>query len=376
MHAPAIRRPFRTSPSLTAALRTIVAAQLAMIVAATLLSAGPSTADQRPAPAGGPLGAAADPSFSEAPIRATERTIASAAPTEEAVRGATGKPALTPRPRAAATRPPQPVPSVSPGTILAATPPPVAVSGMGPSSGGSPSSGALSAGSPAGNSSSGGSGGSSKPAPAAAPNLGGPLPSCAYLDVLTPHRGLGDWSRTLLDTTYQLPASYAPGDLVDTSAAGLNGGYAVRSLVVGDLAAMAADARAAGAPLAVVSAYRSYSKQQGTFQNWVNVSGYDAALRTSARPGHSEHQLGTTIDLTSEGGAAPWDYGDWAATPAGAWVAQNSWRYGFVVSYPRGSFNRTCYSYEPWHVRYVGRERAAAIARSGLTPREVLWSLQ
>ncbi len=376
MHAPAIRRSYRAFPSLTVALRAVVAAQLAVIVAATLLSAGPSSADQRPAPADGRLGAAADPSFSDAPSRATERTIASAAPAEEAVRGGTGKPALTPRPRAAATRPPQPVPSVSPGTILAATPPPVTVSGMGPSSGGSPSSGVLSAGSPAGISSSGGSGGSSKPAPAAAPNLGGPLPSCAYLDVLTPHRGLGDWSRTLLDTTYQLPASYAPGDLVDTSAAGLNGGYAVRSLVVGDLAAMAAAARAAGAPLAVVSAYRSYSKQQGTFQNWVNVSGYDAALRTSARPGHSEHQLGTTIDLTSEGGAAPWDYGDWAATPAGAWVAQNSWRYGFVVSYPRGAFNRTCYSYEPWHVRYVGRERAAAIARSGLTPREVLWSLQ
>jgi D-alanyl-D-alanine carboxypeptidase len=194
--------------------------------------------------------------------------------------------------------------------------------------------------------------------------------------VLTAHHGLGDWGIALLDTIYRLPAEHAPGDLVDTSAAGLNAGFAVRGLLVTDLAAMAAAAREAGAPLAVVSGYRSHATQQGTFQHWVDVGGYDQALRTSARPGHSEHQLGTALDLTSEGGAAPWDYADWGATPAGAWVARNAWRYGFVVSYPPGSFARTCYSYEPWHVRYVGRDRAAAMVSSGMTPREFLWRLQ
>ena len=80
--------------------------------------------------------------------------------------------------------------------------------------------------------------------------------------------------------------------------------------------------------------------------------------------------------MTSAGGAAPWEYGDWAHTPAGAWMAANAWRYGFVLSYPFGASDRTSYDYEPWHFRYVGRDLAAAIAGSGRTPREVLWELQ
>jgi zinc D-Ala-D-Ala carboxypeptidase len=214
------------------------------------------------------------------------------------------------------------------------------------------------------------------PAPTATPATGGPPPTCAYMDVLTKHHDYGDWPITLLDTIYHLPASYAPGDLVDSSAAGVNGGYLIRSLMANDLRAMAADARAAGAPIRLVSGYRSYAQQQATFDYWVSVGGYEQALRTSARAGHSEHQLGTSIDVTSEGGAAPWEYADWAATPAGTWMAANAWRYGFVMSYPRGAFDLTCYDYEPWHYRYVGRDLASRIVASGRTPRQVLWELQ
>ena len=57
-------------------------------------------------------------------------------------------------------------------------------------------------------------------------------------------------------------------------------------------------------------------------------------------------------------------------------MAANAWRYGFVMSYPRGSYAQTCYDYEPWHYRYVGRELAAQIRASGVTPRQVLWTLQ
>jgi len=101
--------------------------------------------------------------------------------------------------------------------------------------------------------------------------------------------------------------------------------------------------------------------------------GYEAALASSARPGHSEHQLGTAIDLRSYSGPPAWELEDWAATPEGAWVAANAHIYGFVMSYPKGMSDVTCYVYEPWHYRYVGRETAAAIHRSGLTPREYLW---
>ncbi len=201
-------------------------------------------------------------------------------------------------------------------------------------------------------------------------------PTCRHDDVLTSRRAFEQHAITLLDTIYMLPSSYAPPDLVDTGGLALNGGYKVRAIIGSDLAAMARDARAAGAPIQVVSAYRSYATQKATFDHWVRVGGYEHALLTSARPGHSEHQLGTTLDVTSLGGAAPWTYSDWAATPAGAWMAKNAWRYGFVMSYPRGSFDRTCYDYEPWHYRYVGRDLAARIVGSGLVPREVLWELQ
>jgi D-alanyl-D-alanine carboxypeptidase len=214
-----------------------------------------------------------------------------------------------------------------------------------------------------------------EPAPTPPPAEGG-LPACAYTDILTLHYGYGEWPISLLDTIYHLPAEYAPGDLVDSSTASMNGGYLVRAVIAADLSVMAADARAAGTPIALASGYRSYAQQQSTFDYWVSVGGYKQALRTSARAGHSEHQLGTAIDVTSEGGAPPWEYADWATTPAGAWMAANAWRYGFVMSYPAGAYDASCYDYEPWHYRYVGRDLAAQIATSGRVPRQVLWELQ
>ena len=137
---------------------------------------------------------------------------------------------------------------------------------------------------------------------------------------------------------------------------------------------MTRSARAAGARLAVQSAYRSYATQVATFNRWVSLDGYARALLASARPGHSEHQLGTTIDFKSYGGIAPWSHGDWGTTRAGTWLRMNAWAYGFVMSYPKGRRSLTCYTYEPWHYRYVGRAAARAIHDSGSTLREWLWS--
>ncbi len=199
-------------------------------------------------------------------------------------------------------------------------------------------------------------------------------PACAHLDVLTSRRALGQHAITLLDTTYMLPSSYAPNDLVSTSSAGLNGGHSVRSIIKADLTAMAAAARAAGAPLQVVSAYRTYAQQAATFQHWVEVGGYAQALRTSARAGHSEHQLGTTLDFTSVGGRPPWEYADWGTTAAGKWMAANAWKYGFVMTYPRGEFASSCYDYESWHFRWVGKSLASVLRESGMTLREAIWA--
>ena len=177
----------------------------------------------------------------------------------------------------------------------------------------------------------------------------------------------------MLDSVFRLPPAYAPPDLVPVSRAGIAGGGRVRAIIVADLKAMVDRADADGIPLAVRSAYRSASYQRKVFAGWVRSSGRSAALRSSARPGHSEHQLGTTIDFSVDGGA-PW-IGDFAATKTGRWLAAHGPAYGFVLSYPKGASDRTCYAAEPWHFRWVGRGNAATATASGLTLREWLWSV-
>ena len=212
------------------------------------------------------------------------------------------------------------------------------------------------------------------PAGEARPVDAGSVPRCTYGDVSTRYRGQGDWYRSLVDTKYRLSSASRPADLVPANRSGASGAGYIRRIALVDLTAMYRAARAAGARFAIQSAYRSYSTQVSTFNMWVRKAGYSRALLASARPGHSEHQLGTALDLKTPGGAAPWYYSDWGATRTGAWLARNSWRYGWVMSYPKTKSPwATCYKYEPWHFRYVGRTIAARIQSSTLAPRQWLF---
>ena len=195
---------------------------------------------------------------------------------------------------------------------------------------------------------------------------------CADRDLAAPPSS--DVALIVLDRSYALPASYAPDDLVPASTAGLGGSSGsklVRAVVVADLAAMAAAWDAAGLGIEIESAYRSFAAQAATFDSWAARLGVAGALVRSARPGHSEHQLGTAIDVTSPGWSGR--FGDWASeTVEGAWMAAHAWEYGFVMSYPASSEATTCFSYEPWHYRWIGREAAAAHRESGLPLRQFL----
>ena len=206
-----------------------------------------------------------------------------------------------------------------------------------------------------------------------APDVPG-LPVCTYDDLPTRFAELSDWPVTLLDTAFALSPTYRPDDLVPVGAAGVQGWGEIRAVVVDDLRAMDEASRAAGAGFAVRSAFRDHATQQDVFEKWVATIGEAQALADSARPGHSEHQLGTALDLRSaDSPTAAWDYPDWGQTPTGTWLRENSWQYGFVLSYPVGQSAFTCYDEESWHFRYVGREMAEQIHTSGLTPREHLW---
>jgi D-alanyl-D-alanine carboxypeptidase len=183
---------------------------------------------------------------------------------------------------------------------------------------------------------------------------------------------LADWATTVVDTAYVLPVNYEPPDLVPVTRAGIAGWGLVRSLVVDDLAALADGARDAGNPIAVQSAYRSRDRQAEVYAGWVASSGETLARRYSARSGHSEHELGTVLDLRATAGGAPWT-GAFGSTAAGHWLAKHASEYGFVLSYPDGAEAQTCYGAEPWHVRYVGRAIAAQVAASGVPLR--VWLL-
>jgi len=201
----------------------------------------------------------------------------------------------------------------------------------------------------------------------------GQLPACRYDDIMTQPRGYDDWSITLVDTILRVPKSYVPPDLVSVSQAGIAGHGKVRAVMIDDLRAMAEAAAAAGNAIGVESAYRSFQAQEATFASWVAQLGYAGALRVSARPGHSEHQLGLAIDFRSDPGGSPFT-GSWGQTPAGTWMRLHAWQYGFIRSYPPRKQAVSCYASEPWHYRYVGRDLAAAIHASGLTTREYLWA--
>ena len=195
---------------------------------------------------------------------------------------------------------------------------------------------------------------------------------CTDRDLAAP--AASDPVLTLLDRSYALPASSVPADLVPATQAGLGGTSGtklVRAVVIEDLAALVAASQAAGLELVVESGFRSFASQAATFDSWAARLGSAEALRRSARPGHSEHQLGTAIDVTSPGWGGR--FGDWGReTAEGVWLAAHAWEFGFVQSYPAGAEAATCFSYEPWHYRWIGRAAAAEHRASGLALRQFL----
>lgn len=152
------------------------------------------------------------------------------------------------------------------------------------------------------------------------------------------------------------PADYAPDDLVTVD----GGPYEVRAEVADQLDLLFAAAEEDGHDLTVISGYRSRQTQAGTHQDWVSRVGRERADRISARPGHSEHQLGLAVDV---GGACL--YACFGDSEDGRWVAEHAHRFGFIVRYPRWGASVTGYDWEPWHLRYVGPRASLWMHRHG-----------
>jgi D-alanyl-D-alanine carboxypeptidase len=157
-----------------------------------------------------------------------------------------------------------------------------------------------------------------------------------------------------------LPAcDQTPPDLVridERGAADAAGAFQVQADVQAPLAALIAAGRAAGHPnLRVSSAFRGYTEQARVFRTTREVG-------RAARPGHSEHQLGTAVDLRL------------STSATGTWLAAHAPGFGFVLSYPPGKQRITGYRPEPWHVRFVGAALAAEVAANGWALEELFRS--
>ncbi len=114
----------------------------------------------------------------------------------------------------------------------------------------------------------------------------------------------------------------------------------------------------AGIDLKVISAYRSFDDQSILKSTYNVIYGSGTANQFSADQGYSEHQLGTTIDITTPDTGD--NFGLFDGTEAYKWLNDNAYRYGFILSYPK---NNAYYNYEPWHWRFVGVDLATRLHR-------------
>lgn len=154
----------------------------------------------------------------------------------------------------------------------------------------------------------------------------------------------------IVNKSYSLPQNYGSGLTSATQKAFNN---------------MQAAAKNDGISLWICSGFRSYSYQSQLYWNYVNRDGQWAADRYSARPGHSEHQSGLAIDINNASSS-------FNGTREAKWIAAHCADYGFILRYPYGKEDKTGFMYESWHVRYVGKDLAKKITKSGLCLEEYL----
>jgi len=156
-----------------------------------------------------------------------------------------------------------------------------------------------------------------------------------------------------------LPENYEPDDLVTLS----NGKqFKLRRVAAEAYEELIKYASSNGIDVLPFSGYRSYNTQKVIYNNHVNNNGRDKADTYSARPGHSEHQLGLAVDIRSK------DYHLKRLTPEDAkWVNDNCSKFGFIVRYTKEDEFITGYQEETWHLRFVGKDIAKKVMESGIT---------
>jgi zinc D-Ala-D-Ala carboxypeptidase len=207
------------------------------------------------------------------------------------------------------------------------------------------------------------------------------VPNPEFTDYLYPRIALdiagNQW--VLLNKSRPLnPIDFAPSDLrAMESSSSLDNS---RELRLNSAAATALEEMAAvmfaddAGQLFVNSAYRTYEYQGELFLQKIDQYGEAEALLRSAKAGYSEHQTGLAVDVSvpAQGCAIMQCFGD---TVGGEWIAENAWRFGYIVRYEEGTSEITGFTYEPWHLRFIGKPMAEMYHDSGMNTLEEFWGL-
>lgn len=185
-----------------------------------------------------------------------------------------------------------------------------------------------------------------------------------------------DWRLILVNKQHSIPEGYeeeVPLGNINT----MKGVMHCDERIIDDLLAMIQAARDDGVTLLICSPYRDLEYQKMLFNRKIDyymgiglsyMEAYQLGSQAVTVPNASEHQLGLALDIVSD------TYKDlkegFADTDAGKWLAANSYRYGFILRYPKGKGYITSIEFEPWHFRYVGVEAATVITEQGITLEE------
>ena len=168
----------------------------------------------------------------------------------------------------------------------------------------------------------------------------------------------------LVNKQIALPADYQPSDLVEANIDFVDSTVGERRMLRKEAAqaieGLMKGAKAAGIDLKGTSAFRSYAYLVNLFNAYVERDGKEQAMKYSAPPGHSEHQTGLAIDVSS----ASVNYQltqSLGETVEGKWLANHAHEYGFIIRYQKEFEDETGYMYEPWHLRYIGMEHAKQV---------------
>ena len=185
-----------------------------------------------------------------------------------------------------------------------------------------------------------------------------------------------DWRYILVNKQHSIPEGYEENIKFGQIVTG-RGVMLFDERVVDDLTAMIEAAGEDGVVLEIQSPYRDFTYQRWLFNRKISIymsqglsyiEAYQLSSQAVTIPNASEHQIGLSLDILTD------NYFNlnegFAYTAAGRWLAANSYRYGFILRYPKGKEDITCIEYEPWHFRYVGVEAATVIMKNGITLEE------